>query len=186
MKDATVSTKLMCLYASAAAMSGCSGLSGIADKAQSAAALVPANLSTPANTKLSFRTPAQGVQIYQCRADRDGNFAWTFVAPEAVLMDTNGKAIGKHYGGPSWELLDGSKIVGSVLQRADAPANSAIPWLLISTKSAGSDGRFAKVTHLQRVNTVGGIAPSTACQASNQGSEARAPYTADYYYFIGI
>ncbi len=71
---------------------------------------------------------------------------WAFVAPEAELLDARGAIAGTHYAGPHWESRDGSKIVGSVTARADAPRADAIPWLLLSTRSVGGPGRFANVT----------------------------------------
>jgi hypothetical protein len=46
---------------------------------------------------------------------------WTLKAPEADLFDANGRAIGRHYAGPTWELMDGSEVVGKFKARADAP-----------------------------------------------------------------
>lgn len=127
--------------------------------------------------------PAKGVQIYECRAKtgQAGAFEWAFVGPEAALYNTSGTQIGKHYGGPSWEANDGSKLVGALKARADAPQAADTPWLLITTTASGPKGSFSDVTTIQRVNTVGGIAPTTACSANNLGSGARVPYTADYY-----
>jgi hypothetical protein len=146
---------------------------------------VPESLKASANEKYAFALPAMGVQIYECKAGADGKFSWAFVAPEAELTDLQGKRVGKHYGGPSWELDDGSKTVGTVKQRSDAPVKGAIPWLLLSAKASGKPGQFNSVTILQRVNTVGGVAPESAYTAGNSGAMARVPYTADYYYFIG-
>jgi hypothetical protein len=42
-------------------------------------------------------------------------------------MNGQGKRIGGHYAGPTWEANDGSKVVGEVLQRADAPRPGAVP-----------------------------------------------------------
>jgi hypothetical protein len=78
---------------------------------------VPDNLKPGAKESLALVVPAKGVQIYECRASQ-----WVFVAPEAELFDAAGKTIGKHYAGPHWESADGSKVVGAVKQRADAPA----------------------------------------------------------------
>ena len=128
---------------------------------------------------------AKGVQIYECRAKKDqpGAVEWAFVAPEAELFDRQGKPVGKHYGGPHWEASDGSKIVGSVKARADAPQTGAIPWLLLATTSVGQSGAFSKVTSIQRVTTVGGVAPSDGCTGAAVGRTARVPYTADYVFF---
>src|SRR5262245_15194288 len=102
-------------------------------------AIVPAKLHPAANETLTDVVAANGVQIYECRAseDRPGNDEWVFVAPEATLFHENGDRIGRHYGGPHWEANDGSKIVGAIKERADAPVPNAIPWLLLSAKSAG-------------------------------------------------
>jgi Protein of unknown function (DUF3455) len=143
---------------------------------------VPAKLSPAANESLAAVVSAKGVQIYECRADKD-RFQWTFVAPEAQLFDGRGAKIGKHYAGPHWESNDGSKIVGTVKDRADAPRADAIPWLLMSAKSDGPAGSFARVTSVQRVNTIGGVAPGGGCSQTTLGTIERVKYTADYYFF---
>jgi len=74
---------------------------------------------------------------------------------------------------PHWEATDGSKILGAVKERADAPMADAIPWLLLSAKSVGSEGSFSKVTSIQRVNTVGGVAPKAGCSQATAGTPAR-------------
>jgi hypothetical protein len=128
---------------------------------------------------------ARGVQIYECRTSKDNPQAaqWVFVAPEANLYDAQGRLIGKHYAGPHWESNDGSKVVGSVKAKADAPQTGAIPWLLLATRSDGPSGDFAKVTSVQRLNTVGGIAPANGCTTATVGQGARVPYSADYVLF---
>lgn len=147
--------------------------------------IVPATLNPGANELLTDVVPATGVQIYQCRARKDqpDAYEWAFVAPEAILFRGNEGRIGKHYGGPHWEADDGSKLMGSVKQRADAPVANAIPWLLLSAKSVGRDGAFSKVTSIQRVNTAGGIAPQDGCSRETVDATARVGYSADYYFF---
>jgi Protein of unknown function (DUF3455) len=146
---------------------------------------VPDKLKPGANESLAMIVPAKGVQIYECRARKDqvGEYEWAFVAPEADLFDARGNRIGRHYAGPHWESTDGSKILGAVKERADAPAADAIPWLLLATKSVGSEGSFSKVTSIQRVNTVGGVVPNAGCSQAAVGTRARTNYTADYYFF---
>ncbi len=84
----------------------------------------------------------------------------------------------------TWQSADGSRVVGTVKARADAPAPGSIPWLLLATKSSGPVGVFSNVASIQRVNTAGGIAPATPCTAQLTGTAARVPYTADYRLFI--
>jgi hypothetical protein len=164
--------------AAAALVTGCAGT-------QPASSIIPQQLDPGAKESMTLIVPAKGVQIYECRASKDkaGAYEWAFIAPEAELFDTTGGRIGRHYGGPHWEARDGSKIVGAVKARADAPASGAIPWLLLGTKSVGADGSFSNVTSIQRVNTVGGVAPKVGCSQDNAGTPARIPYTADYYFF---
>ena len=139
---------------------------------------VPESLMPAKNESLAMIVPAKGVQIYECR---DGK--WAFVGPEAELFDTAGKLVGRHYAGPHWEALDGSKVVATVKARADAPAATDIPWLLLGAKSVGPDGAFSKVTSIQRLATAGGVGPTGACKSA--GAQARVSYTADYYFFSG-
>jgi hypothetical protein len=136
----------------------------------------------PANAAYIETVGARGVQIYECRAKRDNpdQAEWAFVAPEAELFDSSGNRIGNHYAGPHWEAADGSRVVGSVVARNNAPAASDIPWLLLNARNAGQPGRFAGITHIQRVHTRGGVAPTSGCDKMNIGTGARVPYTTDY------
>src|SRR5258705_2909590 len=146
---------------------------------------VPDKLKPGANESLAMIVSAKGVQIYECRARKDqvGQYEWAFVAPEADRFDARGTSTGRHDAGPHWESTDGSKILGTVKGSADAPAADAIPWLLLTAKSVGSEGSFSKVTSIQRVNTVGGVAPKVGCSQATAGTPARINYTADYYFF---
>jgi Protein of unknown function (DUF3455) len=154
-------------------------------QAPAARVSVPDKLKPGANESLAMIVSAKGVQIYQCRAKKDevGAYEWAFVAPEADLFDERGNRIGRHYAGPHWEAVDGSRIVGTVKERADAPSPNSIPWLLLAAKSVGPSGSFSKVTSIQRVSTVGGVAPKESCSQAAAGTTARVGYTADYYFF---
>jgi len=41
-------------------------------------------------------------------------------------------------------------------------------------------GEFTPVTHIQRLNTEGGVSPTGACQSDTWRD---VPYTADYYFY---
>lgn len=161
----------------ALAVAACANL-----QSQAPTSNLPDKLKPKGNESLAMIVAAKGAQIYECRAANDGagGYEWTFVAPEAELFDASGRRIGRHYAGPSWEATDGSRIAGTVKERADAPQAGAIPWLLLVAKSVGPEGVFSRVTSIQRVNTVGGVAPKTGCSQSTAGMSARVPYTADY------
>ncbi len=137
----------------------------------------------PAGGKMLEVIAARGVQIYQCRAKTGGGAEWVFTAPDADLNDSKGQPAGRHYAGPHWEARDGSRFQGTVKSRAEASTPTAIPWLLLTARSVGPDGRWSKVTSVQRINTVGGVAPTSGCDAGKVGSDQRVPYTADYVLF---
>jgi hypothetical protein len=56
---------------------------------------------------------------------------------------------------------------------------------VVGSQDGPTGGR--RLTHtafIQRLNTVGGIAPSTGCaQLADVGKRASVPYTADYFFY---
>lgn len=137
-----------------------------------------------AGESLALVVPAKGVQIYECRNGKaPGAYEWAFVAPDAELYDAGGRVIGRHGAGPYWQALDGSRVTGTVKAKLDAPDAGAVAWLLLGTRSTGPAGAFSGVTSIQRVNTVGGVAPSTPCTKDTAGTRARVQYAADYRFF---
>jgi hypothetical protein len=168
--------------------SGGYGGYGAVSAATAAAPTIPAALQAAAGERKALEHHARGVQIYRCAAASAGAVpAWTFVAPQAELFSnaSSSAVAGTHGAGPFWQASDGSKVVGAVKARADAPQAGAIPWLLLTTTSQGGAGVLAAVTSIQRVQTVGGTAPASGCAApADLGKEARVPYTAQYLYFV--
>jgi hypothetical protein len=161
-------------------------VSGCSSNPPAAPTGVPEALRVPGNQALAVVASATGVQIYQCMARKDNPdaFEWAFSAPEALLTDGAGRTIGKHYGGPTWEALDGGKVVGEVKARDAGPDPSAIPWLLLGAKSNAGSGVFSSVVSVQRLQTVGGNAPTSACGRANLQQLVRVAYTANYYFYV--
>jgi hypothetical protein len=143
---------------------------------------VPAALQVPANEQLVEQVHAKGDQIYSCKVD-GAQSRWTLKAPDAQLFDKDGKAFGKHFAGPSWEATDGSRVVGKASANMPSPDAESIPWLLVKVASHEGDGVLTRVTSIQRINTKGGKAPASGCDASHEGQEVRVPYSADYLFF---
>src|SRR5436190_4451495 len=135
------------------------------------------SLNVPAGNRVSAHLYALGVQIY-----RWNGTAWAFVGPDATLYADQGfnGQVGTHYVGPTWEAEDGSKVVAAKFSDC-LPNRGAIPWLRLDAVTSSPQGRFAGITHVQRVNTIGGTAPTTA--GTFVGDEARVPYTAEYYFY---
>jgi len=146
---------------------------------------IPDALATRANQVLAFEAMAVGVQMYECKGSGDSpsKFQWVVKAPEAELYDAGGSRIARHYAGPTWEGLDGSKVVGKVEAQYASPDPSAISWLLLGATSNSGKGIFAQTTSIQRVNTKGGLAPKDPCNQALSGKVARIPYTATYNFY---
>ena len=146
---------------------------------------VPDVLRPPADQQLAMEILASGVQVYECAAGASaGAYEWKFKGPEATLSDKGGRPLGTHYGGPTWKAPDGSTVVAEVKGRSASKDPNNIPLLLLSRKGGDGDGLFAKVRSIQRLETVGGQAPSANCsKAQDLARVARVPYTATYYFY---
>jgi Protein of unknown function (DUF3455) len=146
---------------------------------------VPSTIEVPDGNKVFLIGHGVGVQVYSCN-DTSSGFGWGFVTPRASLYADNGKLIISHFGGPTWQAKDGSRVVG----RAEADVtvdHTAIPWLRLAAAStaAGPDGdRLAHTSFIQRTETAGGLAPDAEdCNATTVGTIAEVPYTADYVFW---
>lgn len=146
---------------------------------------IPDGLRPPAGQVLALAARAAGVQIYECKAAKENpaQFSWTLKAPEADLKDLSGKPVGKHYAGPTWEASDGSKVMGEVVAKRDAPDATSIPWLLLRAKSTSGSGIFGAIASVQRLQTSGGSPPANGCDSSQSGKESRVPYSAVYRFY---
>jgi hypothetical protein len=140
---------------------------------------IPDALKAPAGVVLKQKLSAKGVQIYQCQGAE-----WKFLGPQAQLFDATGRQVASHYAGPTWEAADGSAVVGDIKAHEDAAEPGAIAWLLLSAKSTRGSGVFSQVQNIQRLQTVGGKAPTAACDAGNANQVERVPYTAIYYFYV--
>ncbi|MGA2187382.1 MAG: DUF3455 domain-containing protein [Steroidobacteraceae bacterium] len=146
---------------------------------------LPQALKVPADQVLAIAARGVGVQIYECVAAQDdpSRYSWTLKAPEAVLRLKSGATLGKHYAGPTWEATDGSRVIGEVAAKLDAPNGTAIAWLLLRAKSTSGAGKFSAITSIQRLRTVGGKAPAAGCDQTRSGQEVRVRYSAEYRFF---
>ena len=146
---------------------------------------VPGEIAVTGAHKPYLIAHAEGVQIYACTAVADGH-AWRLLAPRATLTAENGKPLGSHSGGPTWQALDGSTVVGR-RETGVSVDPTAVDWLRLKADSttAGPDGdRLTATSYIQRINTVGGLAPAAAdCTADTVSQQREVPYSADYVFF---
>jgi hypothetical protein len=147
-----------------------------------AAQQVPQQLQPPDGEQLLLRVHAKGDQVYTC-TQAAAQFAWTLKAPDAQLFDEEGKLFGKHFAGPSWEAKDGSRVTGKAIANVPSPDADSIPWLLVNIVNHEGSGVLSRAASIQRLNTKGGKAPATGCDASHAGKELRVHYSADYLFY---
>jgi len=145
---------------------------------------VPEKIKAPIDEKVVLAAHASGGQIYTCQQGTNGAYLWTLKGPEAELRDSSGTVIGRHYAGPTWKYNDGSEVTGKAVAQVDSPDANSIPWLLVTATGHSGTGVLSQVTSVQRIHTTGGRPPATAdCGASNQKSDVKSSYTADYYFY---
>ncbi len=135
------------------------------------------SLAAPEGNHLVFHAFAAGVQIY-----RWNGASWVFVEPSATLFANAGEngVVATHFAGPTWMSNSGSEVVGAVMRKCPGSPN-AIPWLLLSAASTEGPGIFQHVTFIQRVNTVGGNAPTAP--GTVLGETRAVEYKAEYNFY---
>ena len=138
---------------------------------------LPEAVAAPGETVV-LSVHAEGAQVYECKAAADGKLAWAFREPIATLL-SEGKTIGRHYAGPSWELADGSAVVGKAIGNAPGATAADIPWLKLDVTAHRGSGVLTPVTTVQRINTHGGKLEGSCDKA---GEFKSAPYSADYIF----
>jgi Protein of unknown function (DUF3455) len=169
-----------------ALFSACSSVGGGAPMAAAfSQQSLPASVQVPAGNKVALETVGIGEITYECRdkANAAGQAEWVFVGPNAVLNDRSGKKIGMYYGPPAtWEAMDGSKLTGT--QVAVAPSSTGnLPFQLVKANPAIGSGAMSGVTFIQRVALVGGVAPTSSCDAASKGQKSIVKYQADYVFW---
>ena len=147
---------------------------------------------------------AFGSQDYVCAASGSG-VAFVLTTPEAVLFDNPARRVINHFfsanpleGGtvrPTWQSTRNSSVFWGQMVRAatfdsdpDFVAPDAIAWVLLSRagvlEGSGNGDNLAEATFVQRVNTVGGLAPSIGCNSpADIGAKVFVPYEADYVFY---
>ena len=171
---------------------------------------VPANIQVPAGNEAFLVGHGVGTQNYVCRPSGSG-FAFVLFTPQATLFKDNDKQLITHFFSPNpfeantdptvvgdrrirvtWEDSKDTSTVWAKLNQPSTDAAfvapGAVAWLLLEVVGAqngptGGDALTA-TTFIQRLNTSGGVAPSTGCaKATDVGNEAFVPYTADYFFY---
>ena len=187
MKNRLPTTTTCAAVAAAALLSACAGPmdnmpTSIPMFSQAA---LPAAVQVPSGHRVAMETVGVGQITYECREKTGmaGQFEWTFAGPEATLQDRKGRAMGRYFGPPAtWALNDGSALTGAQLAVAPAAAGS-IPLQLVKANPATGSGALVGVTHIQRVDTRGGVAPALPCGRAEMNQRQIVKYQADYIFW---
>lgn len=130
---------------------------------------------------------AVGAQVYECKADSAKSqsapnaLTWQVREPIATLL-VDGKSVGRHYAGPSWEHVDGGVAKGKVVSSTPGATPSDIAWLELELVEHAGHGIFSAATTVKRINTKGGVAQGSCEKA---GDYVSVPYSADYVFLHG-
>jgi hypothetical protein len=144
---------------------------------------IPDILKVPEGNVLLLRTVGRGVQKYACLVN-----ATSKAVPHAILLveeGNEGDLVAIHFGGPTWQALDGSLVVGDSLnaKHFTAPDPDGVDWLLVPAKSTAGNGLFSRVTYIQRLHTDGGKPPAKGCDQANNQTEVLVEYSAKYLFY---
>ena len=147
------------------------------------------SLKVPAGNKLVAEGFARGVQIYQVKrsASNPNIFSWVNIAPSATLYTKPNftQELALHFAGPTWEFVKGHNQGQSVVGKKIAGITqdpSAIQWLLLQAVDSLSSNNN-KITYIQRIFTIGGLAPTTGADEAHLGKLDSIPYRALYLFY---
>ena len=138
---------------------------------------LPDAIAAPGETVV-LTAHAVGAQLYECKAAADGKLAWAFREPIASLL-VDGKTVGRHFAGPTWEHVDGSSVTAKSAGSAPGATANDIAWLKLTVTASHGKGVLTGVTTVQRINTKGGKLDG-ACDKA--GTFKSAPYSAEYVF----
>jgi hypothetical protein len=143
---------------------------------------------------------AVGTQGYVCVAVGT-TYSWSPFGPQATLFNDEGEQILTHFlsptpysllPNPTWQhSRDSSAVWGQMIgftTDRHYVAAGAIPWLLLEAVVVGEGptggDKLLRTRRIQRVNTVGGMAPASGCSApADVKKRALVPYEADYFFY---
>jgi hypothetical protein len=138
---------------------------------------LPATIAVKAGVPVA-QLRAAGAQIYICAKNSAGALNWRFREPVATLLE-EGKTVGRHFVGPTWEFDDGSRVQGELVSTAPGATAKDIAWLKLSVKEPPKSGLVAGATSVLRIDTKGGVFEG-ACE--REGELHSEPYTATYVF----
>ena len=165
--------------------------------------VVPDGLKVDAGHEAFLVGHGVGTQNYICQPAKSlGRVAWTLFTPQATLFNDQHEQLITHFFSPNpdedgivvrvtWEDSADSSIVWAKAVASASVTATAVPWLklqAVGSRVGPTGGKtLSRTTFIQRVNTEGGLAPTTDCDTPTDiGRKAFVPYTADYFFYKQI
>ena len=177
---------------------------------------VPEKVQVPEGAKPFLVGHARGTQNYVCLPSgaafawtlftpeatlfrgRHKQIITHFFAPNPCELNTNARVVANGAIRAAWQTSDTSTVWAAADPAHTATSTSdpdfvepgAVAWLLLTVVGAqdgpSGDDTLSETTFIQRLNTSGGVAPSSGCSAlEDVGKQAFVPYTADYFFYEG-
>lgn len=168
------------LFLLAATFSACIPANASISSESSCPESTPAELAPDKDTNLSIVLDAQGVQRYFCAGDG----TWKFIAPDADLFPIKNtrEQVMHHFSGATWLYKDSSSVRAARVAGVTVDPSS-IQWLLLNVNHHdGKPGLMSDIVQIQRLSTVGGLAPSVPCDQAHIG-EVDVNYVARYFFY---
>ena len=167
---------------------------------------VPTRIQAPEGNEAFLIGHATGTQNYVCspcdatKANCPLGVAFALFTPQATLFDDAGEQIITHFFSPNpvengiiratWQDSKDTSTVWAKAVDAVTVRPDSITWVLLNVKDTGTrigptgGDRLTKTTFIQRIRTLGGLAPSTGCLSSlDLGHQEFVPYRSDYVFF---
>jgi hypothetical protein len=140
-----------------------------------------AAIRLPDNVQQILRLRAKGVQVFRCERIGNENYEWRFQRPEAKLLDPKGKTVATHGANFSFTHVDGSRLAARIIAYEDIPNETDLRPVLMAATASGK-GAFARVTHVRRVATRGGL-PPPSCKSAEANKMLSVPFSADFIFY---
>ena len=171
---------------------------------------VPTDVQVEEGNVVFFVGHGVGTQNYSClpcdpsKPGCANGVAFALFTPQATLFNDEVEQVTTHFFSPNpfengviratWQHSRDTSTVWGKVVGSSTDSNfvkpGAIAWLLVNVKDVGvlagptGGDKLTKTTFIQRLNTVGGVAPSSGCSSqADIGSQRFVPYKADYFFY---